>query len=84
MPLKEKIDCWADKVSKINYSFLRFLNEFLAVDSKAEDTDETKDVVVEHLKLLKKTFNRYYPEDESETCLLKWIVRRLISVRSNK
>ena len=30
---KKKIDCWANKVSKNDFSFFQFLNEFLSEDS---------------------------------------------------
>ena len=70
---KRKIDCWANKVSKNDFSPFQFLNEFLSEDSEVEDTAEIKELVLEHLKLLKKNFNWYFPEEESEAFrLLKW------------
>ena len=63
---KRKIDCWANKVSKNDFSPFQFLNEFLSENSEVEDTAEIKELVLEHLKLLKKNFNRYFPEEESE------------------
>ena len=76
---KGKIDCWVSKVSKKDYSSFRFLNEFLSEDSGVEDTAEIKELVLKHLKLLRKIFNRYFPEEESEIfCLLKWVVTPFI------
>jgi len=76
---KGKIDCWVSKVSKNDYSSFRFLNEFLSEDSGVEDTAEIKELVLEHLKLLSKNFNRYFPEEESEIFrLLKWVVNPFI------
>ena len=39
---KRKIDCWANKVSKNDFSPFQFLNEFLSEDSEVEDTAEIK------------------------------------------
>ena len=58
-----KIDCRANKVSKNDFSPFQFLNEFLSEDSEVEDTAEIKELVLEHLKLLKKNFNRYFSEE---------------------
>ena len=54
---KRKIDCWANKVSKNDFSPFQFLNEFLSKYSEVENTAEIKELVLEHLKLLKKNFN---------------------------
>ena len=79
---KRKIDCWANKVSKNDFSPFQFLNEFL---SEVEDTAEIKELVLEHLKLLKKNFNRYFPEEESEAFrLLKWVVNPFIFTLSEQ
>ena len=76
---KRKIDCWANKVSKNDYSPFRFLNEFLSKDSEVDDTAEIKELVLEHLKLLRKNFNRYFPEEESENFRLrKWVVNPFV------
>ena len=82
---KRQIDCWENKVSKNDFSPFQFLNEFLSKDSEVEDTAEIKELVLEHLKLLKKNFNRYFPEEESEAFrLLKWVVILLFSLCQNK
>ena len=82
---KRKIDCWANKVSKNDFSPFQFLNEFLSEDSEVEDTAEIKELVLEHLKLLKKNFNRYFPEKESEAFrLLKWVVNSFIFTLSEQ
>ena len=82
---KKKIDCWANKVSKNNFSHFQFLNEFLSEDSEVEDTGEIKELVLEHLKLLKKNFNWYFPEEESEALrLLKWLVKPFIFTLSEQ
>ena len=75
---KRKMDHWTNIVSKNDFSFW-FLNEFLSKDSKTEDTAEIKELVLEHLKLLKKNFSRYFREEEFEAfCLLKWVVNPFI------
>ena len=75
---KRKIGCWANKVSKNDFSPFQLLNRFLSEDSKVEDTAEIKKLVLEHMKLLKKNFNLYFPEEESEAFrLLKWVVNPL-------
>ena len=51
---KRKIDSWANKVSKNDFSLFQFLNELLSEDSEVEHTAEIKKLVLEHLKLLKK------------------------------
>ena len=77
--LKRKIDCWANKVSKNDFSPFQFLYGFMSEDSEVEDTAEIKELVFKHLKLLKKNFNRYFPEEESEAFrLLKWVVNPFI------
>ena len=82
---KRKIDCWANKVSKNDFSPFQFLNEFLSEDSEVEDTAEIKELVLEHLKLLKKNFNRYFPEKESEAFrLLKWVANSFIFTLSEQ
>ena len=82
---KRKIDCWANKVSKNDFSPFQFLNEFLSKDSEVEDTAEIKELVLKHLKLLKKNFNRYFPEEESEAFrLLKWVVNPFIFTLSEQ
>ena len=82
---KRKIDCWANKVSKNNFFPFQFLNEFLSEDSEVEDTAKIKELVLEHLKLLKKNFNRYFPEEESEAFrLLKWVVNPFIFTLSEQ
>ena len=82
---KRKIDCWANKVSKNDFSPFQFLNEFLSEDSEVEDTAEIKELVLKHLKLLKKNFNRYFPEEESEAFrLLKWVVNPFIFTLSEQ
>ena len=59
---KKKIDCWPNKVSKNDFSPFQFLNKFLSENSEVEDTAEIKELVLEYLKILKKNFNRYFPE----------------------
>ena len=82
---KRKIDCWANKVSKNDFSPFQFLNEFLSEDSEVEDTAEIKELVLEHLKLLKKNFNWYFPEEESEAFrLLKCVVNPFIFTLSKQ
>ena len=82
---KRKIDCWANKVSKNYFSHFQFLNEFLSKDFEVEDTAEIKELVLEHLKLLKKNFNRYFPQEESEAfCLLKWVVNPFVFTLSEQ
>ena len=82
---ERKIYCWANKVSRNDFSPFQFLNEFLSEDSKVEDTAEIKDLVLEHVKLLKKNFNRYFPEEESEAFrLLKWVVNPFIFTLSEQ
>ena len=82
---KRKIDCWANKVSKNDFYPFQFLNEFLSEDSEVEDTAEIKELVLEHLKLLKKNFNRYFPEEESEAFrLLKWVVNPFLFTLSKQ
>ena len=51
---KRQIYCWANKVSKNDFSSFQFLNKFLSEVSKVEDTADIKELVLEHLKLLKK------------------------------
>ena len=61
------------------------MNKFLSEDSEVEDTAEIKELVLEHLKLLKKNFNRYFPEEDSEAfCLLKWVVNPFIFTLSEQ
>ena len=80
-----KIDCCADKVSKNDFSPFQSLNEFLSEDSEVEDIAEIKELVLEHLKLLKKNFNRYFPEEESEAFrLLKRVVNPFIFTLSEQ
>ena len=82
---KRKIDCWANKESKNDFSPFQFLNEFLSEDSEVEITAEIKELVLEHLKLLKKNFNRYFPEEESEAFgLLKCVVNPFIFTLSEQ
>ena len=82
---KRKIDCWANKVSKNDFSPFHFLNKFLSEDSEVEDTAEIKELVLEHLKLVKKNFNRYFPEEESEAFrLLKRVVNLFIFTLSKQ
>ena len=70
---------------KNDFSPFQFLNEFLSEDSEVEDTAEIKELVLEHLKLLKKNFNRYFPEEESEAFrLLKWVVNPFIFTLSEQ
>ena len=77
--LKRKMDYWTNKVSKNDYSSFRFLNKFLSKDSKTKDTAETKELVLEHLKLLQKNFSQYFPKEESKAFrLLKWLVNPFI------
>jgi len=59
------------------------LNEFVSEGSEVEDTAEIKELVLEHLKLVRKNFNWYFPEEESEIFhLLKWVVNLLFSLRN--
>ena len=82
---KRKIDCWANNVSKNYFSPFQFLNEFLSEDFKVEDTAEIKELVLEYLKLLKKNFNRYFPQKESEAyCLLKWVINPFVFTLSEQ
>ena len=82
---KRQIYCWANKVSKNDFSPFQFLNKFLSKDSKVEDTTEIKELVLEYLKLLKKNFNRYFSEEESEAFrLLKWVVNPFIFTLSEQ
>ena len=84
MPLKEEFIAGPIKVSKNNFSPFQFLNEFLSEDSQVEDTAEIR-IGVEHLKLLKKNFNWYFLEEESEAfCLLKWVVNPFIFTLSEQ
>ena len=72
-------------MSKNDFSPFQFLNEFLSKDSEVEDTAEIKELVLEHLKLLKKNFNWYFPEEESEAFrLLKWVVNPFIFTLSEQ
>ena len=80
---KGKIDCWANEFSRNDCSSVRFLNEFVSEGSEVEDTAEIKELVFEHLKLVRKNFNWYFPEEESEIFhLLKWVVNLLFSLRN--
>ena len=63
MPLKEKFTAGPIKESKNDFFAFQFLYEFLSEDSEVEDTAEIKELVLEHLKLLKKNFNRHFPEE---------------------
>ena len=82
---KRKIDCWANKVSKNDFSPFQFLNEFLSEDSEVKDTVEIKELVLKYLKLWKKNFNRYFPEEESEAFrMLKWLVNPFIFILSEQ
>ena len=82
---KRQIYCWANKVSKNDFSSFQFLNKFLSEDSEFEDTAEIKELELEHLKLLKKNFNRYFSEEDSEAfCLLKWAVNFFIFTLSEQ
>ena len=84
IPLKEKLTA-GPKVSKNDFSPFQFLNEFLSEDSEVEATAKIKELVLEHLKLLKKNFNRYFPEEKSEAFrLLKWVVNPLIFTLSEQ
>ena len=61
------------------------MNKFLSEDFEVEDTAEIKEVVLKHLKLLKKNFNRYFPEEDSEAFrLLKWVVNPFIFTLSEQ
>ena len=61
------------------------MNEFLSEDFEVEDTAEIKELVLKHLKLLKKNFNRYFPEEESEAFrLLKWVINPFIFTLSEQ
>ena len=72
-------------MSKNHFSPFQFLNEFLSEDSEVEDTAEIKELVLEHLKLLKKNLNRYFPEEESKAFhLLKWVVNPFIFTLSEQ
>ena len=72
-------------MSKNDFYPFQFLDEFLSEDSEVEDTAEIKELVLEHLKLLKKNFIRYLPEEESEAfCLLKWVVNPFIFTLSEQ
>ena len=82
---KRPIYCWANKVSKNDFSPFQFLNKFLSEDSEVEDTAEIKELLLEYLKLLKKNFNRCFPEEESEAFrLLKWVVNPFIFILSEQ
>ena len=82
---KRQIYWWANKVSKNGFSPFQFLNKFLSKDSEVEDTAEIKELVLEHLKLLKKNFNRYFPKEDSEAFrLLKWVVNPFIFTLSEQ
>ena len=81
MPLKEKLTTGPAKCQKNHFSPFQFLNEFLSEDSEVEDTAEIKELMLEHLKLLKKNCNRYFPKEESEAFrLLKWVVNPFIFI----
>ena len=85
MPLKEKFTAGPIKVSKNDFSPFQFLNEFLSEDSEVEDTAEIEELVLGHVKLLKKNFNRHFPEEESEAFrLLKWVVNPFIFTLSEQ
>ena len=72
-------------MSKNDFSPFQFLNKFLNEDSKVEDTAEMKELVLEHLKLLKKNFNQYFAEEDSEAFrLLKWVVNLFIFTLSEQ
>ncbi|CAK8689720.1 unnamed protein product [Clavelina lepadiformis] len=74
---KRKIDCWVNKVSINDYCPSQFLNEFLS--EEVEDTSEIKELVLEHFKLPRKIFNRYFHgEDPENFRLLKWVVNCFI------
>ena len=85
MSLKEKLTARPIKCQKMIFSPFQFLNQFLSEDTEVEDTAEIKELVLEHLKLLKKNFNRYFPEEESETFrLLKWVVNPFTFILSEQ
>ena len=85
MSLKEKLTARLIKCQKMIFSPFQFLNQFLSEDTEVEDTAEIKELVLEHLKLLKKHFNRYFPEEESETFrLLKWVVNPFTFILSEQ
>ena len=72
-------------MSKNDFSPFQFLNKFLNEDSEVEDTAEIKELVLEHLKLLKKNFNQYFPEEDSEGFhLLMWVVNPFIFTLSEQ
>ena len=78
MPLKDKFAAGPIKCQK-DFSPFQFLSKFLSEDSEVEDTAEIKELVLKHLKLLKKNCNRYFPEEDSEAFrLLKWVVNPFI------
>ena len=82
---KRQIYCWANKVSKNDFFPFQFLNKFLSEDSEVEDTAEIKELLLEYLKLLKKNFNRYFPEEKSDAFrLLKWVVNPFIFTLSEQ
>ena len=79
MSSKEKLTARPIKCQKKIFSPFQFLNHFLSEDTEVEDTAEIKELVLEHLKLSKKNFNQYFPEEESEAFrLLKWVVNPFI------
>ena len=75
----KKIHCWFNKDLSSDYLYFRFLNEFLSEDYGVEDTVEIKKLVLKHLKLLRKNFISYFPEEKSKNfCLVKWMVNPFI------
>ena len=74
----EKISFWVNKVSKNNYSFFWFLNEFLSENSEVEDTAKIKKLVLEHLKLLRKNFDGYFLEESENFRLRKRVINHFI------
>ena len=71
-------------MSKNTFSPFQFLNKFLSEDSEVEDTAEIKELVLEHLKLLKENFNRCFSEESEAFCLLKWVVNPFIFTLSEQ
>ena len=85
MPLKEKFTAGPIKSQKMIFFLFSYLNKFLSKDFEVEDTAEIKELVLEHLKLLKKNFNRYFSEEDSEAFrLLKWVVNPFIFTLSEQ
>ena len=55
------------------------MNKFLSEKLEVEDTTKIQELVLEHLKLLRKNFNQYFLEEVSEIFhLLKWKVNLFI------